>query len=196
MNTLNGLVVCGGKSTRMGRDKFLLDYHGRPQYLHVHGLLRLFCSEVFISCSEAQEPLITAGIRRITDEPACAANGPAAGVLSAFGHGGDKDWLVIGCDYPLLVGADVQRLVDCFRANRRPVAYYEGRTGYFEPLLAVYPASCAAALQASAAAGDYSLQQFLIRQDAVKCPASDERRLCSADTPEDYDRVMQYLRTC
>ena len=46
---MNGLVLSGGQSSRMGRDKALIDYHGLPQYAYVYDLLLGFCDKVFIS---------------------------------------------------------------------------------------------------------------------------------------------------
>ena len=39
---MNGLVLSGGQSSRMGTDKALIDYHGIPQYAYVYDLLLRF----------------------------------------------------------------------------------------------------------------------------------------------------------
>ena len=36
---MNGLVLAGGESTRIGMDKAIIDYHGQPKYIHVYKLL-------------------------------------------------------------------------------------------------------------------------------------------------------------
>ena len=46
---MNGLVIAGGKSTRMQQDKAMIQYHGMPQYQYVYNILQPFCSETFIS---------------------------------------------------------------------------------------------------------------------------------------------------
>src|SRR4051812_47661865 len=52
---LNGLVLAGGKSERMGRDKTRINWHGKEQCYYISDLLKPFCSEVFISCRHEQQ---------------------------------------------------------------------------------------------------------------------------------------------
>ena len=48
-NIINGLVLAGGKSTRMGLDKGSIEWHGMEQQYYVADLLMPLCNEVFIS---------------------------------------------------------------------------------------------------------------------------------------------------
>ena len=52
---LYGLVLTGGYSTRMKRDKFLLNYRGKSQLEYCHELLSQFCSKTFISSRQEQQ---------------------------------------------------------------------------------------------------------------------------------------------
>ena len=47
---LYGLVLAGGRSTRMGQDKSLISYHGKAQREYMADLLGQWCSRTFISC--------------------------------------------------------------------------------------------------------------------------------------------------
>ena len=51
---LNGLVLVGGKSERMGKDKGLIEYHGVPQREYLYHLLDNFSENTFISCRPDQ----------------------------------------------------------------------------------------------------------------------------------------------
>jgi len=46
---LNGLVLAGGKSLRLGTDKGKINWHGNEQRYYIAELLQKFCDEVFIS---------------------------------------------------------------------------------------------------------------------------------------------------
>src|SRR6185295_11874578 len=69
MNPLYGLVLSGGLSTRMGRDKGSLVYsEGRDQRTRGLELLRPFCDKVYVSIRREQEEFLPAGMPRIFDE--------------------------------------------------------------------------------------------------------------------------------
>ena len=76
---MNGLVLAGGESTRIGMDKAIIDYHGQPKYIHVYKLLEKCCDQVFVSSKEKRYPLPT-----ILDLPEFHSLGLIAGVFSAF----------------------------------------------------------------------------------------------------------------
>lgn len=51
---VNGLVLAGGRSLRMGRDKGAIAWHGKPQREYAADMLKNLCGEVFISCRPAR----------------------------------------------------------------------------------------------------------------------------------------------
>ena len=53
-DTLVGVVISGGKSSRMGTDKSLLLWNNKPFYLHAAEILAPFCSEIYVSCNVSQ----------------------------------------------------------------------------------------------------------------------------------------------
>ena len=73
---LNGLVLAGGKSTRMQADKGNITYHGKTQRDHMFDMLSPFCSEVFISGDRQGN--------HNTIEDAFVWLGPYGGILSAM----------------------------------------------------------------------------------------------------------------
>src|SRR5690606_6747637 len=108
---LNGLVLCGGRGTRLGRDKGSLDYHGRPQAQWLFELLRGFCAEVFVSVRADQ-----AGGDVYRGLPAFAeprgAEGPAAGLRAAWQRAPASAWLVVAADLPLVDARTLRARVD------------------------------------------------------------------------------------
>ena len=98
---LHGLLLCGGASRRMRRDKAQLNYSGEPQLLRAWRLLTAFTERAFVSVRDSQhdEPL-RASLPQLIDT--YDAVGPVAGILSAHDAFPDAAWLVIACDLPLL----------------------------------------------------------------------------------------------
>lgn len=78
---LNGLVLAGGKSVRMGQAKDALNWHGKEQKYHSADLLKPFCDEVFISCRQDQLTDFDADYNALTDT--FLNMGPFGGILSA-----------------------------------------------------------------------------------------------------------------
>ena len=66
-NGISGLVLAGGKSSRMGHDKGLADWHGKPQRYYIADLLAKVCDAVYISCREDQVKDITTYYPTLTD---------------------------------------------------------------------------------------------------------------------------------
>ena len=90
---MNALILIGGKSSRMGTDKGLLNYHGKPQREYLFDLAKKYCTEVYFSCRAEQQ----FSEQSIIDTYSL---GPMGGILSAFDFNPNTAWLVVACDMP------------------------------------------------------------------------------------------------
>jgi molybdopterin-guanine dinucleotide biosynthesis protein A len=96
---LNGLLLAGGKSVRMGFDKGAINWHGKEQRYYMADMLKTVCNDVFISCRTLQQD-IDPQYKTIIDT--FTGLGPYGAILSAFREKPDCAWLVIACDLPLM----------------------------------------------------------------------------------------------
>ena len=103
-----GLVLAGGKSTRMGRDKGLLSYHDKPQREYLYEQMRPLCRDVYLSIRPEQKDSLPEGFASIADEN--IYRGPLNGLLSAHHAFPEAAWLVVACDLPFLGSGDLRRL--------------------------------------------------------------------------------------
>ena len=119
-----GLVLSGGHSKRMQRDKAALLIDGQHQLGRAVALLRHVCADVFVSVRpdqindpmRSQYPQVIDQIQDV---------GPAAGILAAFALRPDHAWLIAAVDLPLLDAATLNQLV----SERNPqlmALYYLG----------------------------------------------------------------------
>lgn len=189
MNGVNGLILAGGASSRMGQPKALLTYEGSLQLHRVKQLLQPICSQLFLSCQAPQVDLYRASGWEgpvVVDQARWGTIGPLNGLLSALDrHPGP--WLVVGCDYPLLETADIQLLLDSRAAGQLAVAY-ETRNG-LEPIISLYEAAAAPFLISFWEKGQQSLRHFLSSHPIQRVPPPLPDRLQSIDTPEAYHRI-------
>ena len=102
-----GLILVGGKSSRMGREKHLITYHDIPQYLHLHNLLSKICDEVYVSCSAAQKEKFNPDIKTIIDTT--QHQGPLNAIKNAF-TSFEANWLVVPCDMPNITSNTLAKL--------------------------------------------------------------------------------------
>ena len=189
---LLGLVICGGESSRMGTDKGLLNYHGKPQRYHVHDLLVPFCSQVFLSCNKNQSESILPQYQVLTDLPEFENQGPISALLTAFSLYPEHDFLVAGCDYPFLTETDFRDFLHQTEKKSIAAAFYNTQEKY-EPLLAFYSCKSGSLLKEHFDNREYSLQHFLKKIQAEKYKPVDPKAMISVDTPEAYTAAKTLL---
>ena len=178
---LNGLVLAGGKSTRMGKDKGLLDYHGKPQREYASELLSGLCENVYFS-ARAEQHIASENV--ITDR--FVNMGPMGGILSAFLSNPEKAWLVVACDLPLLDLPTLQFLVSKRNPSKIATAYLDPNGQFPEPLIAIWEPKSYAFLYHFLSLGYSCPRKVLINSDIELIRAMDSQALANANTPEDY----------
>lgn len=194
MKKLYGLVVCGGKSSRMGTDKSLLEYYNLPQKYYLYNLLEPLCDKVFISCNPQQAKGNDGLYKTIIDEEKYSNIGPMAALLSAYHKYPDVSFLVVGCDYPFINLKDLKKLIENRKDETLSVCYYNPETEFEEPLLAVYENDCFPELLKNFEQGNYSLRHFLKSIHSKKIIPESLESLISVDTDEQYRAAILALK--
>lgn len=188
------LLLAGGRSARMGRDKALLPHpvSGRPLLEHQAALLRTLpgCAELLLSAPPERGYALDgplAGARLVADvAPDC---GPLAGLAAGLAVATTTRLLVLAVDLPFITPEFLSRLLAAGVAAPRHA------NGTFEPLCAVYPVAeeSRAAATAAIALRELSLQRLLgaacgsgwIR--ALPISAADRPFFANWNTQEDVD---------
>ena len=177
-----GLVLAGGRSARMGQDKALISYHGKPQYQHVFELLSSVCDAVYVSCRAEQKELF-APLPVLLDS--VEDIGPMAALLAAFEYNPNCAWLVLGCDYPHFGEAELQQLLDQRDEQAIATAYFNAAKGWPEPLLAIWEPQAHPLMKAALAIGDSSLRRLLEANPVKLVHPAEATPFKSFDTPTD-----------
>ena len=181
---INALILVGGKSTRMGRDKSQIDYHGKPQWQFMADVLRGLNLEVFISCREEQAAQFE-GENLIFDS--FTGLGPFGAIASAFRENPNTAWLVVACDLPLLNENTLKTLIE----NRKPSAIAttyrspESAEGFPEPLITIWEPNSYAILLQFLTQGVSCPRKVLINSDTHIIDPSVPEALMNVNTPEE-----------
>jgi len=174
-----GIVLAGGLSSRMGRDKALLPWHGRTLLEHMRGLLRQ---------AGAQQVWISGAYPAFAGIPDRVARcGPLGGLYSVAMAMPDGPAWVVAVDMPRLAPALLRRLHAAHHGGCTTLA------GHPLPMLLDIDPACRALLAAMLADpdGPRSLQALQQRLGARRLPLApgDEACLFNCNTPGQWQEV-------
>lgn len=190
---LYGLVLSGGKSTRMGTDKGLIEYHGRPQREHLYNLLSEVCDRTYISLREEQEANKPSGFATITDEN--KFRGPFNGILSAHNLHPEVAWLVLACDLPLMDLTALKQLVEERDADKFATSFSNKENPLPEPVCAIWePKALKTAINYLKAGNGTCPRKFLIKNDTKLVYPKNKNTIVNANSIEDYQDVLLKLQ--
>jgi len=192
----SAVLLAGGKSSRMGRDKALLEINGKPLWRHQLATLEnLSPRQLMLSGPHCQE----GDYEILTDELPDA--GPLAGVAAALRRCRTPRLVVLAVDLPEMTADFLRALLDdCGPSFGIVPRSPDG----FEPLAAIYPVACRSFAMKALHDGQFSMQNFVRR--AVEQGWLHERTLLPAElslftnlnTPADYeesrDRAIRQSR--
>lgn len=132
---LYGLIMTGGRSSRMNQDKSLLEYYNKKQYQYLYEQLENLCSAVFISCRKEQSENYDS-CPQIYDK--YLDMGPIGGILSAMTEEPDASWLVIACDLPFIDQVSLSYLLENRNPFKYATAFQSSYDSFPEPLCTIY----------------------------------------------------------
>ena len=190
---LFGLVLVGGRSIRMGRDKALICYNGTETQLErSSALLRLECQKVFVSQRKDQAFELPSFADVIYDSVK-EVKGALRGILSAMHKHPDEHWLVIACDLPNLEANTLRKLVREFESDSpQLIAYKSSYDDLPEPLCAIYPAGSLGELLAnSRELKSYCPRKILMAMNARLVEQDNPTSLNNVNTTSEYHESIK-----
>jgi molybdopterin-guanine dinucleotide biosynthesis protein A len=177
MTTTTGVILTGGRATRMGTDKTLVPFRGEPMITHVATALADVGLDVLVVGREIP------GFDSISDLPG-VGSGPLAGLLTALVHTAG-DVLLVAVDQPLLRPATAHNLLKTAGDAVVPVS-----AGHPQVTCAVYRAACRRPAEKALAGGERKLRRLLdhvgttfVAEPTWSAWGEDGRSWLSLDTP-------------
>src|SRR5579884_1540189 len=177
-----GFVLAGGKSSRMGRDKALLEIGGEPLLLRVaRAVSEAAGSTVIIGDPGAYGRF---GWPVIAD--AAPGLGPAGGLFTAL-ENTTEDWnLVVACDMPGITAAMLREVLSATRASAGARCAAARSVRGPEPLCAAYHRCCLGEIRRAIAGGRLRMRDLLASLEPEEVPVSDVHVLENINTPAEW----------
>ena len=187
MITLSALLLAGGQSRRMGRDKATLELNGQLLWARQLEILRTLRPEkIFVSARTAPSWL-PSNVELLLDDP--PSRGPLSGLAKALAAIRTTHLLALAVDMPFMTREELRTVWDQTQAGEGVVPVIRDRV---EPFAAIYPAEVATDFAAALTGNDFSLQGIIRKLAAdgkvrlVGVPAEDEHLYRSVNEPSDF----------
>ncbi len=188
---LHGVVLAGGKSSRMGRDKASLLFHGQELIRHAVNVLEPLCEKVWISGRDAREHGLS--IPWFLDD--ASGKGPLVGILTALERI-QAPCLVMPCDLPLMDASTLGRLITAYEnrtAQTLRTNFVQEENGFAEALLAIYDTGCIPYIQKALNKGLYHAGRAVPQEYCLQLayPRSASRPFLNVNTPQELALLEQ-----
>ena len=191
MKRLLGIVLAGGASRRMGRDKAAIELGGETLAASAARRLAAVCPEVALADGGRN---LVPGLPSLPDGP---GRGPAAGLLGAARAFPGRPLLALACDLPHVPVPLLAELAEQVGKADWALPRWQGGA---EPLCALWGPRALAALEARVARGVYALWSLAEEEElAVRWLEGDllarfgppGELFLNVNTPEELDRARQ-----
>ncbi len=184
---IQGLVLAGGKSTRMGTDKGTLDFYGKNQRDVAMELLKKNHLKTYLSVREDQEIDIE---NKVIDK--FIGLGPFGAICSAFQSNPNVAWLVLATDLPFVNNALIQKLLK-HRNPSKAATTIKGKGKEFpEPLITIWEPKSYTLLLNYLAQGYSCPRKALINADTEIIEVEDDF-IRNINTPEEFKAAYKEI---
>lgn len=193
LDRIVGAVLAGGRSSRMGSEKPLVEIGGRLLIERVLDAVSPCVAEVVL-VTNRPELYGFLGVQAIPDTH--PGRGPLAGIHSALGSLRGYGALVVACDYPFLDAQSLRKITREDPGGGVVLPQIEGR---LHPLCALYATKALTAVEQALANGELMvlslvarLPQRILFEDELGGAAA-ARTFFNVNTPEDLRRAEEML---
>jgi molybdopterin-guanine dinucleotide biosynthesis protein A len=187
---LRALILAGGESRRMGHDKSQIDYHGRPQEVH----LAEVCQELglTVSISKRHEERDEIGGFPVLKD-VFLGMGPYGAILTAFQKYRNTALLVLACDLPFIDGEKIKELITSRAPHQFMTALKGASKDFAEPLVAIYEPRMYPRMLHGLGLG-YNCPTKLLRNTDIQSVEVKDEVVMNINTPEDLADVDQRIK--
>ncbi len=187
---LTGIVLAGGKSTRMGTDKAFLELEGKPFISHILEVVKQ-CTENVLTISNNRK-LEGLGITGFPD--LIPGLGPIGGIYTGLSHSKTEFNLIVACDTPFLSKETIDHLINGI--DEEHDAFIVQCEGVQMPLVGIYRKSRTFYFTEAIENEKLGLQKLLasIQTKIIVLPESHSKSVWNINTLEDFKTIKDLKR--
>lgn len=198
-----GIILCGGRSRRFGKDKALLAIDGVPMVRRMAGRISQVVDEIILAARDSAQCESLASISAIPNgaEVVCDSvigYGPVAGILAGLSASKSEYSVCLACDLPYVNPEVIDALFGCAETNNSDVAIPKHPNGILEPLHAVYGRSMVGVCRDAMGRGEHTIRGAIsLVEKVVFVPTESLRRFdpdlstfLNVNYPEDLGVMM------
>ena len=192
---VSAIIMAGGESSRMGKNKALLTINGKPMIRHLYDTLMQFCDEIIISASKTEETLISketliSNARTVVDLK--TGQGPLMGIYSSLHASSSRVNFIVACDIPTINLSLMRRLLSW--SHRYDIVVPSFNQEEYEPLFAVYTKEAVTAARTLLDNGQRRISGLFPLCKTKVLEISGGKWYANLNTPEDYHCFIQEKR--
>ncbi|MDB4347489.1 molybdenum cofactor guanylyltransferase [Bacteroidia bacterium] len=189
--TAYALVLAGGKSKRMGKDKSRIIYHQKEQMYEVADMLLSMGLNTSISINKTQQKDLDPNYSYLID--AYEDQGALGGILTAMELHPNKPLMVVGCDYPMLQRWDLNHLMFEAQKQKQSMAYQAPDSLLYLPTVAYYTIDMLQGFRQALVSNQLKLQTILGNAKVHKLKPLNSIRFVTANTPEEEKQIRKEI---
>jgi len=167
---ITGIILSGGKSSRLGEEKGLAEFNGKLLIQHAIDILKPVCDTIIVSANKQLDGYAAFGYEVVEDQ--IKDIGPMGGLMACLEQSDTRYNFVISCDTPFIPSDLFPFLLESIENFQVAVPVHHDN--YIEPLCAVYATNVIWQLQHCIESGNYKLTDFIAKVNAKKVAINDQ----------------------
>ncbi|MCF6183282.1 MAG: molybdenum cofactor guanylyltransferase [Bacteroidales bacterium] len=192
MNDITGIILAGGKSSRMGKDKALLKIRNKTLTEILYETLSFFCSEIIISTNNPEVKIN--GTISVCDE--IHDIGPAGGIISSLNTSTNEKNIIISVDTPFVSIELLKYLTD--NSDKEIDITILSEKGALQPLIGIYKKNVAKTFLSESEKGNYKVRNVIKLLNSKIIDISNlsfynSRLLININKSDDYISALNFV---
>lgn len=154
---ITGIILSGGKSSRLGQEKGLADFNGKPLIQYAIDILKPVCDNILISANHHLDEYASFGYEVVEDQQ--KGIGPMGGLITCLKKSSTRYNFVLSCDTPFVPAELFTHLLNTIENFQLAIPRHSGN--FIEPLCSVYSTNVIWQMQHFIENRNYKLYDFI-----------------------------------